>query len=213
MRRKVYYVDMDERTKTITTWLGSGSINLFGRPFAGKDTQGKKLAELLGAPLIGGGDILRSHNEPKEIEAILSSGGVVPHDFYLKLVLPYLSQEQFNGKPLVLDAVGRSSGEEQTIISATAGSGHPLKAVVVLQLSEEEVWKRFDAAAIEGDRGARSDDNKDVLKTRLQTYRDETMPVIEVYRGMGILIEVEGTASREEVNEKVIDALVAFAKK
>jgi adenylate kinase len=202
---------MDERTNAIAAWLGAGSINLFGRPFAGKDTQGKKLAELLGAPLIGGGDILRSHNEPKEIEAILSSGGVVPHDFYLKLVLPYLSQEQFKGKPLILDAVGRSSGEEQTIISATAESGHPLKAVVVLQLSEEEVWKRFDAAPLEGDRGARSDDNKEVLKTRLQTYRDETMPVIEVYRTLGLLIEVDGTPSREEVDKEVIDALAAFA--
>ena len=39
----------------ITQWLGTGAINIFGLPFAGKDTHGHRLAELFGASIMGGG--------------------------------------------------------------------------------------------------------------------------------------------------------------
>lgn len=199
---------MYPRIKTISQWLGTGSINLFGRPFAGKDTQGRMLATQLGGVLIGGGDILRSHKDPKEIEQILAAGGLIPHDYYLNMILPYLSQPEFNGKPLILDAVGRAKGEELAVLKAAEQSGHPLKAVVVLQLSEQEVWHRFDVADQVGDRGSRTDDSREVLKNRLKKYEDNTLPVLDYYRKSGLLLEVDGTGTRDEVAEAILDALV-----
>ena len=99
---------MKDDVRTISKWLGAGSIDIFGCPFSGKDTQGEVLATLFGGALVSGGDILRSHKEPEKISHVLSGGGLVPSDFYLDLVLPYLSQRKYNGKPLILSAVGRS---------------------------------------------------------------------------------------------------------
>jgi adenylate kinase len=202
---------MTKQIQKITTWLQAGSINLFGLPFAGKDTQGRTLANLLGGALLGGGDILRSHHDPEKIKDVMSAGGLIPSDFYFSLVLPFLSQPKFKDKPLILDAVGRSQGEEPTILKATASSGHPLKAVVLLKLTEEEVWLRFDQAMLGNDRGQRTDDHREVLKNRLQKFRLKTLPVIEFYRKQGLLIEVDGSKSRAEVTNEILDKLAELA--
>ena len=54
---------MDDRIKTIKDWLGTGSINIFGLPMSGKDTQGIKLAEALGAKFLSSGMIIRAMEE------------------------------------------------------------------------------------------------------------------------------------------------------
>lgn len=202
---------MDKQKQTILEWLGVGSVNLFGRPFSGKDTQGEILAEALGAPLIGGGDILRNHHDPARIEKIMASGGLIPSDYFFDMILPYLSRSEFKDKPLVLDALGRSSGEEETILKATEHSGHPLKAVLLLDVSEEEVWRRFEAAKSAHDRDGRADDQAQVLRTRLKKFQEKTLPVIEFYRQKGLLIEVNGAQSREAVEDEIVAKLAQRA--
>lgn len=204
---------MNEKINTIQEWLGAGSINIFGRPFAGKDTQGEILAEYFGGELMAGGEMLRSYHDQARIKELMSTGDLFPTDFYLSIVLPYLSREEIKNKPLILSSIGRMKGEESTIIQATDKSGHPMKAVVVLVLSEEEVMNRFEATRSLGDRGIREDDNHDALENRLVKYREQTMPVIEVYREKGLLIEVDGTLPRDQVTEEIIDSLFNLATK
>jgi adenylate kinase len=204
---------MDTQIQIVAAWLGTGSINIFGRPFSGKDTQGEILAQLFGGALIGGGDILRSHHEPKKVEEIMASGGIIPLEFYERLVLPYLTRGEFAGKPLILSAVGRSHGEETVTMRAAKEAGHPFKAVVYLEISEDEVWERFEAAQDSHDRGARADDNREVLKTRLQKFRERTLPAIEFYREKGLLIEVTGTHPEEQVTHIILNHLARFAAK
>jgi adenylate kinase len=204
-------VNMDEQIQTIKNWLGTGSINLFGRPFAGKDTQAKVLADLFGGVVIGGGDILRSHHDPEKIEKIMATGGIIPSDFYEQMIIPYFSRAEFKGKPLILSAVGRSHGEEPIIMKAADESGHSIKAVIYMHLTQEEVWRRFEAALEEQDRGHRSDDHRSVLKTRLHKFQDKTVPVIKFYKEKGLVIEVDGTLSREEVTAEIIAGLAARA--
>lgn len=94
---------------------------------------------------------------------------------------------------------------------AAEHSGHPTKAVVMLQLSEDEVWRRFDAAHEIHDRDGRADDNREALKVRLEQFRAETQPVINYYKNRNLLIEVDGAQSREAVTEAIIDALYTRA--
>ena len=170
---------MEDQITNIRKWLGIGSINLFGSPFAGKDTQGLILANKLDAHLIAGGDILRSYPDQDKINQLMSTGNLFPTDIYMEIVLPYLSKNDFKSKPLLLSAVGRLHGEEEIISKATEESNHPIKAVINIQLTEDEVWRRFEKSQMEHDRGNRADDKEDALKNRLVKFKSQTIPVIE----------------------------------
>lgn len=198
----------------IQSWLGTGSINIFGYPFAGKDTQGAFLASRLQAPLIGGGDILRNSTIPEHIREIMHQGGLIPTEDYLTIVVPYLSQEIFHNSPLILSSVGRWSGEEQGIIQATAAANHPIKAVLYLTLEERLVWRRFEALQkSEGHtRGQRHDDAAEAIERRLEEFRTKTLPVIEFYRSLGLVIDIDSQLPIETVQQQIIDGLHQLAQ-
>jgi len=202
---------MKEQLEAIRTWLGESSINIFGMPFAGKDTQGGVLADLLGAELLGGGKILRNSVIPAEVQEIMESGGLIPTEDYLRIVLPYLSQEQFKGKPLMLSSVGRWNGEQEGVLQATEASGHSTKAVILLTVPEAVARERHAQAITAGDRGSRADDSEDVFDNRIQEYVQKTTPVIEYYRAKGLLIEVDGTPEPPEVTAVILQKLAALA--
>lgn len=204
---------MDEKIVAIKKWLGKGSINIFGEPFSGKDTQGEQLATLLSAKLIAGGDILRSHPESKLVTDSMATGGIVPSNLYLQNVLPYLAREGHTNTPLILSAVGRSHGEEPATIEATKSSGHPLKAVLYLELSEAEIWQRFKASKVKKDRIGRQDDTKQALEVRLKKFKENTLPVIKYYEDNKLLIKIDGSPSTPEVTNSIIDALYDFSLK
>ena len=202
---------MQEQLEAIRTWLGQGSINIFGMPYAGKDTQGQALADLLGAELMGGGQILRNSVIPEHVRRTMEDGNLIPTDDYLQIVLPYLSHERFSGKPLMLSAVGRWDGEQHGVLKATEASRHPLKAVLLLTVSEDIARKRHALAIEQGDRGPRADDDPTVFDQRLQEFRVKTVPVIEFYRAKGLLIEVDGNAEPPRVTETILERLADFA--
>ena len=54
-------MEIEEKISKIKEWLGRGSINIFGLPMSGKDTQGVKLAETLGAKFLSSGMIIRAN--------------------------------------------------------------------------------------------------------------------------------------------------------
>lgn len=200
-----------DQLQTIQTWLGSGSINIFGLPFAGKDTHGVKLAELFNAPLLGGGDILRNSVIPDDVKALVDAGELAPTEDYIRIVLPYLSKEEFSGRPLILSSVGRWSGEEEGVLAATEASQHTTKAVIYLHLSEDSAKKRWTASQEKGDRGNRADDTADALATRFQEFREKTLPVIEAYRKKGLLIEINSEAEKSQVFESILARLLTKA--
>lgn len=200
-----------EHLSLIKTWIGSGSINIFGLPFAGKDTHGSTLASLFDAPLLGGGDILRNSIIPPEVKADLDAGKLIPTDQYLNIVTPYLSKPEFDGRPLILSSVGRWIGEEQGVLQATEASGHPIRAVIYLHAAEDLVMKRWELSQATGDRGVRADDAAHILETRIQEFNEKTLPVIEVYRQKGLLIEVNSDAAKHEVIENILGRLIMLA--
>lgn len=201
----------EQQIKIIKDWLGSGSINLFGRPFSGKDTQAQVLSELLDAPVIGGGDIIREAKLRNINDH--TDGFLIPQDQYLSLVLPYLSKSELANKPLVLSALGRWHGEEEPICNSAKESNHPIMAVINLEVSEESVIKRLAKSKELGDRTNRKDDHMDAIKTRLSEFRDKTQPVLDHYKQKNLLITVDGEQSRTQVTKSIINKLLEFAKK
>jgi len=198
---------MDDKIKTIKEWLGSGAINIFGIPFAGKDTQGRMLAEMFNGVLVAGGDVLRHYPDQTKLKQLLATGELIPTNVYMDVVLPFMMQKKFKGKPLILSSVGRMDGEQETILEAGEKSEHPTRVVVMLNLNDDEVNRRFEAAKELNDRGDRADDDEDVLKMRLQEFHEKTQPVVDFYREKGLLVDIDGSKTREQVTEAIIDAL------
>ncbi len=198
---------MNEQIQSISRWLETGSINIFGLPFAGKDTQAKRLAEALNGVVLSGGNIMRHSKDNEEVQQAMAGGGIVPSELFEKIVLPHLANPEIKDKPLILSEVGRMDGEQQVIMKVAESSGHPMKAVVLLTLPEEEVYARFEAAKELRDRGEREDDRREVIKTRLEKFQHSVMPVIEWYRKKDLLVEVDGTLARDDVAKAILVSL------
>lgn len=196
---------MDE-IKSVKQWLGNGSINIFGLPFSGKDTVGRSLAELLNAEFISSGELLRQAGDKTQ-----TTGKLSPTNVFYDVVLPYFDRAEIAGKPLVLSSIGRWHGEEQRVIAAAADGDHPIRTVLMINITEDEIYKRFDAAKTIGDRDGRHDDDRTLIQTRIAEFNNKTLPVIEAYRDMGLLIEINGEQSREAVMAETITKLAEFA--
>ena len=201
---------LNEKLEIIRNWLGTGSLNIFGLPMSGKDTVGMRLAEDLQAKFLSSGIIIRAY-EAEQNEDMTGSGKLIPTNTFYDIILPYFSREELRNDSLVLSSVGRWSGEEDKIMEAAKAGGHEIKAVVLLDLTEEEVKNRFEAAKELNDRGERADDaNIEVFETRLAEFREKTMPVLNHYDELKMLVKVPAIGSRDEVYANVIDRLVEF---
>lgn len=204
---------MDEKIKIIKEWLGTGSINIFGMPFSGKDTVGVRLAEALGGKFLSSGLIIRAvEDEDKEMKSEHDSGHLINSDKFRSLILPYLKKKELSDFPLILSSVGRWSGEEYDVIEQAASAGHAIKAAIVLNLSEAVVKERWKASKNMQDRGDRQDDrDEQILDTRISEFKEKTIPVIETYQKRGLVLPVKATGERDEVFAKTIDALARLA--
>lgn len=201
----------DTKLAYIKSWLGTGTINIFGLPMSGKDTQGQMLAQALGGAFLSSGLIIRA-KEAEVRKHYTAHGALAPTDIFYEWVLPYFKSPDFKGRPLILSSVGRWSGEEDAVMQATAEAGHPTRAVIILNISEADVTNRFSAAKIIGDRGNRRDDSDPAtFQTRLQEFRAKTLPVILHYRDLGLLVQVNGDQPRDLVFADLVDQLYTFA--
>jgi len=200
-----------EKINKIKNWIGSGSINIFGRPFSGKDSQGIRLAKLLDGNLIGGGEILRNSVIPEYIKDYFRAGKLIPSDDYVNIVLPYLSKSSLSNKPLILSSVGRWHGEEDGVIKALNASQHSLKTVIYLDISNDDSRIRWQKREVLSDRQGREDDSENVLDTRFSEFDNKTIPVINYYHSLNKLIEIDGRPDRDNVTNEIIDALYKLA--
>lgn len=192
----------------IASWLGTGSINLFGLPYAGKDTHGYELAEFFNAPpVISGGDILRNSIIPSHVKETMDKGFLAPTHEFVEIITPYLSSAEFEGKPLILSSVGRWIGEEHGILGALEASNHPLKAVIFLNIDKGTMLQRWKKSQAEQDRGNRADDAAHLIDTRYEEFQSKTLPVIDFYRQAGLLIEIDSRIPKAEVTQIILQQL------
>lgn len=201
-----------DKLAKIRSWLGTGSLNVFGLPMSGKDTVGERLAKDLGAKFLSSGIIIRAF-EAEQNQNMTGSGQLIPTNIFYDIILPYFSREEMKDDSLILSSVGRWAGEEDKIMEAAKNGGHEIKAVVLLDLTEVDVKNRFEASKQLNDRGERADDaNLEIFETRIREFNEKTVPVLNHYDELKLLIRVPADGSRDEVYSSVIDKLVEFIK-
>lgn len=199
--------EQKQKLASIKSRLGTGSINIFGLPMSGKDTVGVHLAEEIDARFLSSGIIIRAM-EKANGSNLSATGNLIPTNLFYSQVLPYFSMEELKPYPLILSSVGRWSGEENEIMRVAKESGHEIKAVVLLQISEKDVLERWEASLLLHDRGDRADDlDEQVFKKRIVEFNQKTVPVIQHYKDLGLLIEIPADRDRKEVFSNLVDAL------
>lgn len=181
---------------------------LMGPPGAGKGTQAKVISGRLGVPAISTGDIFRanvSQETPLGLEAkrYMDAGEYVPDEVTNAMVRSRIAEpDAENG--FLLDGYPRTVAQVEELDAMLSDGGHELDAVVVLTVDQEELVARLlKRAEIEG----RADDTEDVIRKRQQLYADQTAPLIAVYRDRGLLREVDGMGSVDDVSARVFTAL------
>ncbi len=174
---------------------------------SGKDTQGIRLAATLDAKFLSSGLIIRA--KEKELGKDYSEhGALIPTNVFYEWVLPYFERKDLRDSPLVLSSIGRWSGEESAVMTAAAGAGHEIKAAIILNLSEADVEQRFEVAKTLNDRGERKDDTDiTTFRTRLEEFRTKTLPVIQHYQELGLLININGDQDRNSVFNEIVEKL------
>ena len=205
--------DLGQKISYIKQWLGTGSVNVFGLPMSGKDTVGVRLAETIGGKFLSSGLIIRA-NEELTRQHFTEKGDCAPTDVCMDWVLPYFDKPELADFPLVLSSIGRWSGEEDAVMERAEKAGHPIKAAVILNVSEADVMARWQAVATLKDRGTRYDDSDPaIFQNRINEFRTKTAPVLLHYRALGLLVEVEADAERDQVFANLVNQLYEFATK
>jgi adenylate kinase len=181
---------------------------LMGPPGAGKGTQAKFVAEHFKIPAISTGDIFRanvSEGTPLGIEAqrYMDSGEYVP-DEVTNLMVRHRIDEPDAGRGFLLDGYPRTLAQVEELDGMIAFTGHRLDAVVCLTVDDDQIVQRLlQRAQLEG----RADDTEDVIRRRQEIYAEQTEPLIEVYRGRDLVIEVDGLGEVDEVTARIFAAL------
>lgn len=202
-------------------------IVLIGAPGAGKGTQARLLQERRGIPQISTGDIFRemkSADTPlaREVQAIMASGRLVSDDVTYRIVKDRTSRADGSGS-YILDGYPRTAVQAEQLEELAKEQGKEIQAVEV-DVPRDELMRRLTGRrtcpvcgeiyniyskppAVEGrcdlhpevELQHRSDDQKDKVRVRLETYDELTKPLLDYYERSGRLSKINGIGDIDEI--------------
>lgn len=187
------------------------NIIMFGPPGAGKGTQSVRLQQSYKIKQLSTGDMLRAEvasesSLGKTIKAIMEAGELVSDEIIIELIGNCISEPECE-KGFILDGFPRTVPQAQALDSMLKHMGRKLDHVIVLDVDKDVLLGRIKARAAETG-GARSDDNEEVLRNRLEVYDAQTAPLLPYYQERGLLRRVDGMKPIDEVTAQ-IEALLA----
>jgi adenylate kinase len=179
---------------------------LLGPPGAGKGTQAKILVEAYGIPQLSTGDILRSAIAAKTPMGLAAKEVMDRGDLVSDTVVNGIISERLDApdcKPgFILDGFPRTIAQAEALDEMLAEKGVALDAVIEIKADADVLVQRVINRARENG-GARPDDNEDVLRKRLNVYKEQTAPLVEYYTDKGLLKAVDGMAPVEQVTAAI----------
>ena len=208
---------------------------MMGPPGAGKGTQARLLTQRLGVPHVATGDMLReavAAGTPVGEEAgrYVDQGLLLPDDVVIRLVAERLGAADA-AKGFVLDGFPRTVPQAEALDAMLARGGTRLDGVIQLQVPRDELVRRLagrrvcracgtlfsavDGAAASpcarcgGELYQRADDSEETVRRRMDVYEQETQPVVEHYRRLGVLREITGTGTEEDVRRRIASSVKA----
>ncbi len=202
---------------------------LLGPPGAGKGTQAGRLHEEFRLPYIGTGDLLREHREQgtelgREAAGYMERGVLVPDALVVAMILDKVEAEGVDG--FLLDGFPRNIPQADALGQELAKRGRRLTAVLLIDVPDALVIQRlsgrrqcpdghlyhvdFDPPEREGicDQDGkpliqREDDKPETIARRLETYHDQTEPLIRYYEDRDLLRRFDGARAMTEVHDHI----------
>jgi adenylate kinase len=205
-------------------------VVLLGPPGAGKGTQAKGLAKDLGVPHLSTGDLLREAVRAKtslgdEADVYMRAGRLVPDELVLRILKERLARPDA-GVGFLLDGYPRNVAQARELAQFA-----PVDRVVAFDIPQEILIQRITqrrncpkCAAVYNlvtkppkhdglcdndgtELVQRSDDRLDAVRIRLLVYEEQTAPLFEYYRRLGILTRIDANGTPEEVGRRLRAAL------
>ena len=202
------------------------NIVLLGAPGAGKGTQAAKLVEEFATPHISTGDILRAavKNQTelgKKAKGYMDAGDLVPDSLIIDLMDERLREPDCE-KGFILDGFPRTTAQAVALDDMLVRLERPLDAALLVDVDPEVIIKRLTerrcckecgyigtaanatCPKCSGEMYQRDDDNETTVRNRLDVYAKSTSPLIDYYKGKGLLKSVDG--------DRPVDAVYADVK-
>lgn len=183
-------------------------VVLLGAPGAGKGTQAKLLQEALEIPQISTGDLFR-YNLKNETElgtlaqSYMDKGELVPDEVTIAMVKDRLAQPDC-AEGAILDGFPRNLVQAEALDQLLGEMNTAVSVVPSIHVGREELVQRLlKRAELEG----RADDNEETIRTRMRVYAEQTKPLQDYYAAKGLLVEVDGQQSIENVQRALLDVI------
>jgi adenylate kinase len=209
---------------------------MLGAPGAGKGTYASRLKEKLGVETIATGDIFRelikeNSGLGKKVKSYVEKGLLVPDEVVIEVLKQRLDKIQ-KGKGFILDGFPRTMEQAKMLDTITKIDVILMLDVpdwiIIERLSTRRICKncgtvyniRYLKPKVEGvcDKCGgslyqRSDDNEEVIKKRLQVYKEQTKPLIEFFKEKNIPFVISGTTALDQPPEPIVEKMLAELKK
>lgn len=193
-----------------------------GGPATGKGTRSDILSKALGIPHISTGDLLREvAKTDKEISEKLSKGELISDEIITKLLDERISRPDCKDG-LIIDGYPRTLKQIKLLDEVLAKYGKKVDKVIELLASDELVYKRilerkkcekcgrmygidFPSKVLDvcddcgGKLSVRTDDTKETLKARIDTYKANSKDILEYYKKNGLLLSVDSSGHPERI--------------
>ena len=179
-----------------------------GPPGVGKGTQASAICNHFNILHLSTGDILRSEIENKshiglEAKSFMDQGELVPDTVLLKIIQNKLNHKNAQNGYL-LDGFPRTIPQADGLNQILLEQKQSLDVVVSLDANEEELVNRLIKRSLDS---GRSDDSPDIIKQRQRVYWKQTAPLLEYYKNLNLLKNVNGIGEIEQITKRILKAI------
>ena len=184
------------------------NVVIFCAPGSGKGTQSELIIKKYGFKHFSTGDILRKQIADqtelgKTAKAFIDEGKLVTDELIINMISKELDSVK-ETKGVIFDGFPRTYAQAEALKKLLNEKGTDVSVMLNIQVDEDELIKRLlERGKISG----RSDDNLETITKRIQTYNEQTTPVIDFYKKEGTAADIYGVGSIDDIFASISNAV------